>query len=313
MKVLHPLERMARYLSLVAAASLLAGCGGSDGATDAVDNGGGDAGVYYYVSLGDSLAVGVQPTSSGILFTSDDGYPDQLFDRLKTDFEAGGANRELRLVKLGCPGETLDDMIDGGLCPYFAGSQLDAAVDFLADNGDKVFLLTIDIGANDFRDADCVTDAVDVGCVNAVSGQIATDLATVLAALNDAADPATTLVGMNYYNPYLSSWLDGADGQVLATASAQAAVVLNDALASTYANAGMAMADVYAAFESDDFVTMVSSSLPPPNDTLPINVANICTFTYMCDAPPVGPDIHANVAGYSLIAETFLEESPTAP
>jgi hypothetical protein len=39
-------------------------------------------------------------------------------------------------------------------------------------------------------------------------------------------------------------------------------------------------------------------------------VANICTFTYMCDAPPVGPDIHANVAGYSLIAETIVNALP---
>ena len=313
MKEKHPFRRQAHCFTLLVANLLMAGCGWSGGGTDPVDNSGGDAEVYYYVSLGTSLAVGVQPSSSGVLLTSDDGYPDQLFERIKTDFEAGGANRELRLVKLGCPGETLDDMVNGGLCPYAAGSQLGAAVDFLADNADRVLLLTIDIGANDFRDADCITDAVDVDCVNAVSGRIATDLAAVLAALNDAADPATTLVGMNYYNPYLSSWLDGIDGQVLATVAAQAAVVFNDSLSATYATAGIPMADVYAAFESDDFVTMVSSSLPPPNDTLPINVANICTFTYMCDAPPVGPDIHANAAGYGLIAETLLEESPAAP
>jgi hypothetical protein len=100
---------------------------------------------------------------------------------------------------------------------------------------------------------------------------------------------------------------------VLAVESAQASVIFNDALAATYASAGIPMADVYAAFESDDFSTMVSSSLPPPNDILPVNVANICTFTYMCDDPPVGPDIHANVAGYSLIAETLSQESPAAP
>ncbi len=92
--------------------------------------------------------------------------------------------------------------------------------------------------------------------------------------------------------------------------SAQAAVVFNDAMSSTYATAGIAMADVYTAFESDDFVTMTSSPLPPPNDTLPLSVANICTFTYMCDAPPVGPDIHANLAGYSLIAKTLADLAP---
>jgi lysophospholipase L1-like esterase len=216
-------------------------------------------------------------------------------------------------VKFGCPGETLGDLVDGGSCPYVAGSQLDAALDFLGDNTNKVLLVTIDIGANDFRNADCITDAVDVDCVTAVSGQIAADLAGVLASLTDAADPATTIIGMNYYNPYLSSWLEGPDGQVLATESAQAGVVFNDSLNATYATAGIPMADVYAAFESDDFSTIVSSSLLPPNDTLPINVANICAFTYMCETPPIGPDIHANVAGYGLIAETLIGVLPAAP
>jgi len=67
---------------------------------------------------------------------------------------------------------------------------------------------------------------------------------------------------------------------------------------------------VYAAFESDDFVTMVQSSLPAPNDQLPVNVANLCEWTYNCDPAPVGPDVHANFAGYSLIAETLAAELP---
>jgi lysophospholipase L1-like esterase len=313
MKTLEPLGRMARYSALAVATLVIAGCDAASDAIDAIDDIGSDADVYYYVSLGTSLSVGVRPSSGGVLLTSNDGYPDQLFDLIKTDFEAGAPNRELRLRKFGCPGETLDDMITGGSCPYVAGSQLDAAVEFLGDNTGKVILLTIDIGANDFRNSDCITDAVDFDCVNAVSTDISTDLARVLAALNDAADATTTLAGMNYYNPYLSSWLDGADGQVLATESAQAAVVFNGALTSTYATAGITMADVYAAFESDDFVTMVSSSFPPPNSMLPVNVANICAFTYMCDPPPVGPDIHANVSGYSLIADTLLAALPATP
>jgi lysophospholipase L1-like esterase len=298
------------WSAAVAALLILAGCGSGGDAPGEVDNGGGEPVVYYHVSLGTSLAVGVQPNGFGLPLPSDDGYADQLFDLIRPDFEAGGANRELRLVKFGCPGETLDDLVNGGICPYLAGSQLDAAVDFLEDNGDKVYLVTIDMGANDFRNADCVTDAVDADCVNAVSQQIATGLAGALATLLDAADPATVIVGMNYYNPYLSSWLDGPDGQALATDSAQAAVVLDDSLRMTYATAGIPMADVYAAFESNNFSTIISSSLPPPNDRLPINVANICTFTYMCDAPPVGPDIHANVAGYSLIADTLADALP---
>ena len=69
------------------------------------------------------------------------------------------------------------------------------------------------------------------------------------------------------------------------------------------------MADVALAFESDDFVTMVPSSQPPPNDTLPVNVNNICELTYMCDLTR-GPDIHANDAGYTLIADTIEATLP---
>ena len=282
------------------------------GACDAVNeivNGGGGAETYYYLSLGTSLSVGVQPTSGGIPLPTNDGYADQLYDSIMPAFEAAGApDRELNLVKLGCPGETLDDMTNGGSCLYLAGSQLDAAVDFLNDNGGRIHLVTIDIGGNDFRNAGCITTMVDMNCVNAVSMQIATDLATVLTALSDAADPNTMIVGMNYYNPYLGSWIVNAAGQTLATESAQAAIVLNDFLNTTYATAGISMADVYMAFGSGDF-TMVPSPLDP-NNMLPLSVANICTFTYMCDPAPVGPDIHANVAGYSLIADTLSAVLP---
>jgi hypothetical protein len=115
---------------------------------------------------------------------------------------------------------------------------------------------------------------------------------------------------MNYYNPYLASWLEDATGQALAVEAAQAASVFTGFLGTTYATAGAPLADVAAAFESDDFGTIVPSSLPPPNDQLPVSVANICEFTYMCDPDPVGPDIHANRAGYSLIADAFAAVLP---
>lgn len=294
-----------RSLAIVLSAFSLSAC---DAVNEAL-NLGDDDDVYYHLSLGDSLSVGVQPNSQGNLFPTNDGYADQLYDSIRPGFEAPGG-RELQLNKLGCPGETLDDMINGGGCIYIAGSQLDAAVDFLEDNAGRVHLVTIDIGGNDFRNAGCIGAAVDMDCVNTVAQQIATDLATVLSALGNAAAPDTTIVGMNYYNPYLNAWLTDAAGQTLAMESAQAAVVLNDAMSTTFATAGIPMADVYTAFASDDFTTIVPSSLPAPNDQLPLSVANICTFTYQCDAPPVGPDIHATNAGYALIAETMEATLP---
>jgi lysophospholipase L1-like esterase len=266
-----------------------------------------DAETHYYVSLGTSLAVGVQPTSGGLPLPTNDGYANQLFTLIRPGFEASGPDLDLDLTKLGCPGETLDDMINSGNCPYFSGSQLDSAVDFINRNSGRIHLITIDMGANDFRNAGCITTTVDVDCVNTVSVQIATDLATVLTALRNAAGPDTPIVGMNYYNPYLSSWLTDVAGQTLATESAQAAVILNDALQATYMTAGMPMADVYAAFASDDFVTIVPSTLPAPNEQLPASVFNICEWTYNCDA---APDIHANFAGYSVIAQALEAELP---
>ena len=300
---------------IVFAAALLAvgACDAVNEAIDEIDDIGNDADVFYYVSLGTSLSVGVQPNSNGITLPTNNGYADVLFDSIKGPFAAAGAAaqpRELRLIKLGCPGETLDDMIDGGNCLYLAGSQLAAAVDFLSDNMDKIHLVTIDMGANDFRDANCVGDTIDATCIQAVSAQIATDLATVLAALNNAAGPNTTIIGMNYYNPFLSSWLDDLAGQVLAMESALAVATVMDMLGMTYDTAGIPVADVAAAFESDEFTMLVATTLPAPNDMLPLSVANICDFTYMCDPEPVGPDIHANDAGYSLIAATIEAALP---
>lgn len=293
-------------LALAAATLTLGAC---DVFND-IANSGDDDEDYYYVSLGTSLSVGVQPNSSGVLLPTNDGYPDQLFDLIEPGFEAGGTDLKLNLVKYGCPGETFESLINGGSCPYVDGSQLDAAVDFISDNRDRIHLITIDVGGNDFRNANCIGTSVDLACATTVSNQIAADLTNVLTALRNAAGPDTTIVGMNYYNPYLGSWVEDAAGQTLAMESAQAAAILNGFLSTTYAAEGVTMADIYTAFDSEEFVMMVPSMLPAPNDMLPVSVANICTFTYMCDAPPVGPDVHATNAGYSLVADTLAAVLP---
>lgn len=293
----------------IAAALSLTACDAVNEAVDEIRDIGNDAEVFYYVSAGTSLSVGVQPNGSGITLPTDNGYPDYIHRAIEPVFEAVG-NRELRLMKLGCPGETLDSFANGGSCVYLDGSQLGAVVDFLRDNAGSVHLVTIDMGANDFRNAGCIGTSVDWNCVDAVGNQIATDLAAVLAQLTAAAGPNTPIVAMNYYNPYLASWLNDQAGQELAVDAAQAVAYLNGVLRTTYETAGIAVADVALAFESDDFSTMVSSSQPPPNEMLPVNVNNICAYTYMCDGEPRGPDIHANDAGYSLIADTFLALAP---
>jgi hypothetical protein len=118
-----------------------------------------DNGVEYYVSLGDSLAVGEQP-SNAYFDSTNQGYADQLWRSRRT------SDHGLVLVKLGCSGETTTSMVEGfpfgirfppphggALCHYRHGSQLADAVAFLERHPGQIAFVTIDIGANDILSA----------------------------------------------------------------------------------------------------------------------------------------------------------------
>lgn len=262
---------------------------------------GDNKGVRYYVSLGTSLSVGIQPDATGVNRPTDEGYADQLFDIIEPHF------RKIRLVKFGCPGETTTTMMSGGICSYPKGSQLAQAVRFLRAHKDKVELITIDVGVNDILGAGCIVGTnVDFACIQGVFFQVSVNLPVILTALREAADPDTPIIGMNYYNTFLASWLTGPAGQVLAVQSSELARIFNDdILGLTYGTFGIPVADVAEAYLSDNFATLVP--LPTPNGPIlvPLNVAVICQLTYMCVPPPVGPNIHANRIGYGVIAATF--------
>ena len=260
-----------------------------------------DRGVRYYLSLGTSLAVGIQPDATGASQRTNDGYPDQLFDIIEPQF------RKIRLVKLGCPGETTATMLAGGICDYRKGSQLAQAVKFLHSHKDKVELITIDMGVNDILAAGCIVGTdVDFACVQGALYQISVNLPVILTALREVADPDTQIVGMNYYNSFLASWLAGPSGQVLAMESAALANILNnDVLGLTYGAFGIPVADVASAYMSNNFATLVPFPTPDSPLLVPLNVAMICQLTYMCVPAPVGPNIHANPTGYGVIAATF--------
>lgn len=272
-------------------------------------------GDKFYLSLGDSLAVGVQPDATGINQRTDDGYPDQLFDILSVEED------DLRLVKLGCEKrETTENMISGGECFYEEGSQLAQAVKFLRKHGDDVALITIDIGVNDVIFSGCIIETdgivtgVDVDCILAPDGpfaQVAANLPIILSTLQQAADDDTPIVAVNYYNTFLASWLTGPEGQVLAEQSALLASILNnDVLGQTYAAFYVPVADVAGAFDSNNFTDMVPFPTPDSPFMISQNVALICLWTYMCVPDPVGPNIHANPTGYGVIAATIDQVLP---
>jgi lysophospholipase L1-like esterase len=243
----------------------------------------------YYLALGDSLAIGTQPTAVNADGSTQEGYADQLAEMLTVE------KPDLRLVKLGCGGESTGTMLgilhptptgegcDPSLVRYPHGTQLDEAVSFLHAHRNHLALVTIDIGANDTF---CLL-ALDRECFNAGMHHIRTNLATILARLRAAAGPTVPIVGMTYYNPFAVFWFDDpAYAQTVDDLFAE----FNGVLEKTYANAGVPVADVAGAFHLGEF---------------PLAADLACQWTWICTPPPLGPDIHPNGQGYAVIAATF--------
>ncbi|MDA2805963.1 SGNH/GDSL hydrolase family protein [Nocardiopsis suaedae] len=300
---------------------------------------GGASQERYYLSLGDSLAVGVQPDGEGGFEETTDGYTDALYRTLKDD------RPSLRHERMGCGGEDTTTFKDGGLEPcgerYTEGTQLAQAERFLEEHRGQVDLVTVDIGGNNFTgcvdlggdgddgddgesgdggtpdvelDRDCVEDGLD---------RLEEEVPEITSRLRAAAGPDVQVIGMTYYNPFLAALLledsgdsgdgggesgDGGDGDGDEDPSAEDEMVdyatgvlveMNDILRSSYSDAGMQVADVEEAFESENF------EVPEDGDSdMPTNVQYICDYTWMCNTED-GPDIHTNQAGAQYIAQTF--------
>jgi lysophospholipase L1-like esterase len=201
-------------------------------------------------------------------------------------------------------------MINGGLCTYSGGSQLAAAASFLRAHRARVSLVTIDIGAND---ADgCISQlsfSRITGCVRKSLPQATTNLTTIMKRLRQA-DPHGRIIAMSYYLPSLAQWRNGPVGHAVARVSVLAMESYNTLLTRVYQGFGVRVADVFGAFHSTDFGQQVTV---PGFGTLPRNVAAICQWTWECAAPPRGPNVHANPAGYQVIAGAFLRAGASAP
>jgi lysophospholipase L1-like esterase len=223
--------------------------------------------VSYYVSLGDSLARGMQPDSAGALAPTSEGYADQLYAALRP------ADPGLRLVKLGCSGETTTTMINGGKCRYPSGSQLATAAGFLREHPGQVSLITIDIGANDLNgDLDACQSrsgfAAIMSCLGRGVPGLVANLTKILTTLRTAAGSQVRIIGMSYYDPMLTQWRYGTLGQTEARLSEQIVSSLNRLVADVYQAYGARVANVFGAFDSTDFsgsVNLPGFGAVPPN------------------------------------------------
>jgi lysophospholipase L1-like esterase len=260
----------------------------------------------YYLALGDSLAQGMQPNPAGLTVNTNEGYVDQLYATEKARIPG------LKLVKLGCGGETTTSFLTGRGnsadalllgCNPAGGSQMKAAARFLRVHRRRgeVALVTLDIGANDV-DGCVAKAAIDTSCVIRGVERISANLPVILRRLRGAARPGTPMAAMTLYDPFLSLYLTPGE-QAEALASVSYARNVNEGLARFYRAAGFRVAHVDTAFAT--YATTQTATLDGQSAPVPRDVTEVCRLTWMCAPSPLGPNIHANRSGYGIIAEAF--------
>jgi lysophospholipase L1-like esterase len=249
----------------------------------------------YYLALGDSLAAGAQPNAAGNTVPTNKGYADDLYAAERKKIE------HLKLEKLGCLGETTTSMLKGGTFCRYKGTQLADAVKFIKAH--KVSLITLDIGANNVDG--CAKDPGSqlLSCVGSGLTRIKADVPKIVKALRQAAGAKVRIAGMTYYDPFLAYYLDPAPQNSLAPVSVNLSQQLNGDLISAFNGQKLRIADVATAFGT--YIPFTTTAPLAGHGTVPLAVAKICQLTWMCAAPPRGPNIHGTVSGYQVMARVF--------
>jgi lysophospholipase L1-like esterase len=267
------------------------------------------AAPHYYLALGDSLSQGMQPNVAGLTVNTNEGYADQLL-ALERPHVAN-----LALVKLGCGGDTTGSMLTGHgndkgarflHCDRTGGSQLKAAELFLRAHhqAGEVPLVTVDIGANDVDGCASVPTSQIGSCVSRGEASIRHDLPLILKGLRAAAPKGTSFAGMTLYDPSLAGYFSSSStARGLAAASVPIVHQINAELTSLDTAGHFRTADVAGAFATYDS----AATVPFDGQTIPVNVARVCSWTWVCTTPPSGPNIHANRNGYAVIAGAFAK------
>jgi acyl-CoA thioesterase-1 len=163
-----------------------------------------------YVSLGDSLAVGV-----GASDPEEGGYAALYRDALAEE-----ARREVRFVQLGVSGETSESFIG---YPQRVSSQLTRAETVLKRHPGAT--VTLSLGANDLLRTADATNAEREAAI-ARYGQ---NLDYILKRLGDASDPEPRIAVLALYNPapgsFTDEWVGRLNREIRAVSEANGASV----------------------------------------------------------------------------------------
>ncbi|HSO95429.1 MAG TPA: SGNH/GDSL hydrolase family protein [Acidimicrobiia bacterium] len=294
-----------RALLIALALSIVLEAGAAVAAAQPTRTGAASTATRYYVSLGDSYAVGYQP-GRGI---TRHGFADQVVSK------ATRRGYHLQLVNFGCGGATTTSILHAPGCPVGAGAhggpgyegvpQAAAAEAFLQAHPGQIALVTVSIGGNDVTACARATDPV--ACVTQATAEVKANVSQLAAGLRAAAGSTVPIVGTTYPDVILGQWVRSPVSQNLARLSVTAfQALINPALQQSYATAGARFVDVTSA--TGAYVPLKQTVSRKPYGVIPVAVARACTFSYYCS---VG-DIHATTLGYGVIADLIVATLPRA-
>jgi lysophospholipase L1-like esterase len=260
----------------------------------------------YYLSLGDSYAVGYQ---APVMRPTRNGPANQLVGL------AAKRGYRYRLINLGCAGATTASMLDQVNCPaaarapgapaYPGQTQVQAAVAFIKKHPGRVGLVTVSIGGNDI-DGCIATEATALACVTKNMPAATANLTKIVKRLRAAGPKRMRIIGSTYPDVALGAWVlpsFGADRFTLVSESLTAfAKLINPGLKKAYSSVGAKFVDVTAATGAYGRFNSVATGYGP----IPAPVAEVCKLTYFCNYV----NIHMTTAGYGIIAKL---EAATLP
>jgi lysophospholipase L1-like esterase len=243
----------------------------------------------YYLALGDSIAYGLQPNKydqglppSGYRT----GYVDVFAKRLRQ------ISPKIRVVNYSCPGESTVSFVRGG-CPWlaegrklhdpFRGTQMKAALAFIAAHHGQVSPITLHLWGNDI---DPVAEACkgDFACIKkrapAAIAQIASRLGDILRRLRAAAPNADIIVN--------GTWNFNADDLARTDPLFRS---LDVAIRRAAVRANARFADIFPLFN--------------PQGNAGRERARVCSFVFICKRD----DPHPTDAGYRAIADAVWKAS----
>ena len=256
----------------------------------------------YYVSLGDSYAVGYQPAPREAATSGYTAVVARATHLTLANFGCAGATTASILETKGCRGRYGPAAVRGAVA-YSNKSQAAAAQAFIRSHHGHIGLITITIGGNDITN--CGSTSNVVPCFTSAISAIQKDVATLASGLRSAAGTRTPIIGLTYPDVLLGSWVYPPSAPNHNLASLSVTVFknyINPALMSAYAKSQGHFVDITAA--TGAYTPLTETATQVPYGTIPKAVAQVCNLTWYCTRG----SIHANTAGYKFIGQQVVAE-----